>query len=231
MTLYVFPAHRFNPDPVKADVVPRVVSGGTALSGDEDVIQADGGGRWEINYGEIDVDGVELQRLWDAWTGHLSGGVQPILVPILSLATAPRPIAGNGLADPSDFYDDDDYFPTDVRFASPLIVAAVSASAALRATTLQVAVSQGAAIQPGMKFSIGYRAYKVERVTARSGMTATCIVSPPLREAVSVGAAVNFDWPVVVCRAVVGQDLAATVTLGMFGTTTVSFVEDTSYAG
>jgi hypothetical protein len=226
MPIFVFPAHLFNPDPVKADVVPRVISGGTALNGEEDVIQTDGGGRWEISYGEMDVDSPYLQRVWDAWTSHLSGGAQTVLVPLLSLGTAPRPVAGNGIADPSDFVADDDYFPTEVRYAAPHISATVSASAALRATTLQLTVSQGAEIQPGMKFSVDGRGFKVERVLSRSRMTATCKVAPPAREAIPAGTSADFEWPVVRCRAAIGQDLSAAISLGMFGTTSISFVED-----
>lgn len=223
--MFIFPAHRFNPDPVKADVVPRVISGGTALSGEEDVIQTDGGGRWEISYGEMDIDGPDLQRLWDAWTGHLAGGAQSVLVPLLSLGTAPRPAAGRGFADPSDIWADDDYFPTEVRFAAPHIVAVVGADAALRATTIEIVIQQGSRVRPGVKFSIGPRAYKVGRVTARDDLSATCIITPPLREPVTSGATINFDWPVVEARAALGQDLGALISLGMFGTTAISFVE------
>ncbi|WP_218000325.1 hypothetical protein [Sphingomonas soli] len=209
--------------------MPRVLSGGTALSGEEDVISTDGGGRWEISYGEMDLDNIDLQRAWDAWTAHLAGGAQSVLVPILSLKTAPRPFAGSGLASPSDIYADDDVFPTEVRFASPHIVAVVGADAALRATTVEIVISQGAMIQHGVKFSIGKRGYKVGRVTARDGLSATCKISPPLREAIETGDAVNFDWPVVECRAGIGQDLASAITMGMFGTTSISFVEHITY--
>lgn len=229
MSLAIFPAHVFNPDPVTADVVQRVISGGTALNDVEDVVATDGGGRWQIAYGDVELDSPYLQRLWAAWTSYLAGGARSLLVPILSLETAPRPIAGNGWATPSDIVANDDYFPTSVGFASPYIVAAVTADAALRATTLQIAVSQGAQIEPGMKFQVGVRAHKVEQVTARSGLAATVKISPPLRDAVSAGAPVNFDWPCVVCRGVVGQDIAASIVLGMFGNTTISFVEDTGY--
>lgn len=227
--MFIFPAHLFNPDPVKVDVVPRVISGGTSLSGDEDVIETDGGGRWEISYGNMDVDGIHLQRVWDAWTSHLAGGAQTVLVPILSLGTAPRPVAGGHLADPSDIYADDDFFPTEVRFGSPHIIATVIADATLRATTLQISVAQGARVEPGMKFSVNNRGFKIERVLSRAGMAATCKVSPPAREAIVAGTAANFDWPVVLCRAVIGQDLSAAISLGMFGETSISFVEDTSY--
>lgn len=228
--MFIVPAHVFNPDPVTADVVPRTISGGTAISGEEDVIQTDGGGRWEVSWGEIDLDTVYQRRLWDAWTSHLAGGSQPVLVPLLSVDTAPRSVAGNGLAVPSDLYVDDEWFPTEARFASPHIVAAVGTNAALRATTLTIVISQGAAVQPGVKFSIGRRAYKVERVLSRNGLAATCKISPPLREPATAGGAVNFDWPVVQCRAVIGQGLAAQVSYG-FSTVSVSFVEDFGNGG
>lgn len=231
MSLPIFPAHLFNPDPVKADVVARVVSGGTALNGDEDVIETDGGGRWEISYGEIDLDTPHLRRVWDAWTSELAGGARTVLVPLLSLETAPRPVAGSGLADPSDLIVDDEFFPTEVRFAAPYIVATVTANAALRATTLSLVVTQGARVEPGMKFSVGIRGFKIDRVVSRSGMSAVVRVSPPAREPIAAGAAANFDWPVVACRGVVGQDLAASIALGMFGETSVSFVEDANYGG
>jgi hypothetical protein len=229
----VVPSHLFNPDPVSADVVSRVISGGTALSGEEDVIATDGGGRWEISYGEMDIDhnGEDpyLQRVWDAWTSHFAGGAQSFLMPLLSLATAPRPIGGNQLATPSDIYADDDYLPTEVRFSSPHIIAAMGDDVALRATTMEIVITQGAAVQPGMKFSVGTRAYKIERVLSRDGLTAVCKTAPPAREAIEQGAEVNFDWPVVECRAVIGQGLAASMMQGMFGTVALAAVEHVTY--
>ncbi len=227
---YVFPAHIFNPDLVRADVVPKVVSGGTAINGEEDVIATDGGGRWEISYGQINLDDPDTLRLWEAWMAHLAGGAQSILVPLLSLSTAPRGVGGNGLAAPSDVYADDEEYPTEVRFASPSIVANVVDDAALRATSLTILVTQGATIKAGSKFSIGSRGYKVERVTARDGMEATCRITPPLREPVSADDAVNFDWPVVECRAVPAQDFAVASMLGMYADTQISFVEHVTYA-
>lgn len=228
--MFIVPAHVLKPNPVRADVVPRVIRGGVALDDQEDVIQTDGGGRWNINWGEIDLDDIYNRQLWDAWTAHLAGGAQSVLVPILSLETAPRPIAGNGLAVPSDIVANDDWFPTSVGFASPHIIATVGADAAVRATSIVIDVGQGSEILPGMKFGLGgNRAYKVERVTARDGLTATCKITPPLRAAIEAGDPVEFDWPVVECRAVIGQTLAPDISFGLFGTVSVSFVEHITY--
>lgn len=227
--VYVFPAHRFNPDPVSADVEVTTISGGTAINGEEDVIATDGGGRWKITYSDIGLDDPELVRLWEAWRGELAGGATSVLVPILSLSTAPRPSDGQELLDPSDIYADDPEFPTEVRFRQPYIVAEVAADAALRATTLEIEVTQGSRAQAGQKFSIGTRAYKIVRVTARDGQSATCKILPPLREAVTTGAAIDFNWPVVECRLAVGQDNPLSVMLGTFADTSISFVEHVTY--
>jgi len=228
--MFVFPAHLFNPQTVRAGIMPNVISGGTAISGDETVIQTDGGGRWRIEYNGIDIDDPELERLWDQWVSYLSGGSRTVLVPLLSLATAPRPYVGGPDADPSNMIWDDDAFPTFVRFASPHIIANTVGAAALRATTTTINVAQGARIRGGEKFSSGNRAYLIERVTARTGQQATCIISPPLREPFAAGAAVNFEWPLVQCRAEIGQSLIPEMEMGMYSTVSISFVEDFSNA-
>jgi len=227
--LAIFPAHRFNPPQIKAGVVENVISGGVALSGDEDVISTDGGGRWRVTYSGIAIRTVALQRLWDQWVSHMAGGAQPILLPLVSLTTAPRPFAGNGLARPSAIYANDSQFPTEVRFASPYIVATTVGAVAPRATTITIAVAQGARIQGGERCSIGSRALKIERVLSRpTQMSAVCKVSPPTREAIASGTSVNFEWPVVQAKAVPGQDLDPDIAYGRNGTVSITFVEDFS---
>lgn len=227
--MFVFPAHRFNPNPVKAGVVERVVTGSESIAGDEDVVSTDGGGRWTIEYGEIDLDDPDMKRLWTMWSGHLAGGAQVVLVPVLTLDTAPRPFAGSGPATPSDILTDDPDFPQSVGFAGTYIVANVAADAALRATTIEIEVSQGAQIKGGEVFSLGDRAHEIVRVTGRDGSKATCLIRPPLRGAVEEGASVNFDWPVVRCRMSPDQDTIPAMSLG-YGSSAVSFVEDFSDA-
>jgi len=228
--VYIFPSHFFNPTNVRAGVVSTVISGGTAISGDETVIQTDGGGRWRIEYSDIDIGDPELERLWNQWVSYLRGGARAVLVPVLSIRTAPRPYVGGDDTDPSDLFWDDDAFPTFVRYASPHIVANLVGDAPLRATSLTLNVSQGARIRGGEKFSIGNRAYLIERVTARAGQQATCVISPPLRAGVANGSAVNFEWPLVQCRAELGQSLIPDMELGMFSNVSISFVEDFSNA-
>lgn len=228
MALPIFPVHLFRPSAVKADVRASLISGGVSLSGEEDVIQTDGGGRWEITYSGINLRTPEMLRLWDMWTSFMPG--QVFLVPLVSVSTSPRPSAAGGLARPSAILANDKHFPTEVKYAAPYIVAQAAAAAALRSTSLAINVSQGARIQGGERFSIGERAFKIERVVSQSGQQATVKVSPPARSAVSAGAAVNFEWPVVCCRLAMGQDLAPDIAWGRRAEVSISFVEDFSDA-
>lgn len=218
--MFIFPAHLFNPKEVNARPVQRVMSGGEALNGEEDVIATDGGGRWQIDYSGINLNTVAQQRAWSAWQGYLGGGAVECLVPLLSLQTAPRPFLGKSPARPPALISDDELFPTSVAYSAPYIEAEVGASAALRATSLHILVTTGGEIKGGEKFSIGDRGYRIIRKTA----TNTFQIEPPLRAAVSDGAAVNFDWPVVRCTAVPG-DFEGALTRGRYGEKSISFVE------
>jgi len=218
--MFVFPIHLFNPGDVKADVIGRTITGGEALNGEEDVIATDGGGRWEIYFSKINLNTPDKIRIWDAWQGYLAAGVVECLVPILSLVTAPRPAQGRGFARPSNILADDPVFPTSVTFASPYIIATAGAGA-LRATSIELTVTQGATLKGGEKFSIGGHAYKVIRETAPGIFQ----ITPPLREAVTLGASVEFGWPLVKCRQTPGNSFSPTLSMSKFGEAEISFVE------
>lgn len=229
--MYIFPVHHFRPTSVSAGPVPHVVSGGTDLTGDETTIQADGGGRWAISYSGITLRSTFQLRLWDSWASYLAGGSRAVLCPILSLSTAPRPIAGNGLMHPSKLQADDERFPNSVAFASPYIIARVTAPVAARATIMTIEVEQGAQIAGGEKFAINGRGFLIERVISRPGLqSATVVVSPPAREAIGANTAANFDWPTVQSKVVIGQNLTPNTLFGRTASVSISFVEDFSAA-
>lgn len=231
MALFVFPLHRFNPGTFSADVVAKVISGGTALNDEETVIQTDGGGRWEGSLGEIDLDDPDIQRCWEAWTSYMRGGARAFLMPVPLLDIAPAPSSGMAFLDPSNIEADDDDFPTTVGFASPWIEAEIVGDAALRATTITINVTRGSRLKNGMRFGVGgNRSHKIERIIARDGQQATCVISHPLRAAVADGSPLNFDWPLVQCRGVIGQSLSPTFSLS-WATVALSFVEDFSVVG
>jgi hypothetical protein len=221
--MHIFPVHIFNPSSIRTAVRQRVLSGGQSLDGNETVIATDGGGIWDITYSGIQLRNPQQSRLWDAWAGYLAGGVTECLVPLVSLATAPRGFTGRHVGSVPSLFVDNDEWPQVMRYASPLIVASVGANAALRATVLNVVMTTGAEIKGGEKLSIGNRAYKIIRPLGGGNFQ----IEPPLREAVTLGAPVIFDWPMVKCKMRVGDDPIASMIRGQFsdGVVEINFVE------
>lgn len=219
---YVFPAHIFNPREVSARIVESVISGGKALSGDEDVIATDGGGRWEVSYSGITLRSPTQIRAWEAWEGELARGITDVLVPMLSLGSANRSSHGRGLMAVSKLLYDDPVFPSVVSYSAPHIVAHLGAGASVRATSLNIVVDKGAPLTGGEKFSLAGRGYRVVRETSPGIFK----VEPPLRDAASSGAACNFDWPTVKCRSAPGESWSPTIEYGRRAEVSIRFLEN-----
>lgn len=220
MALFIFPTHHFNPQEVNARPVQQVISGGVSLSGEEDVITTDGGGRWRIDYSGISLRTPFQQRVWSAWAGHLAGGAVECRVPLLSLNTAPRPKAWDRAIPAGKLVWDDPFYASNVGYSQPRIVARIGASAGLRATMLSIVLDSSGRIESGEKFSVNGRAYRIIRRIENLYQ-----IDPPLREPVAANQPIEFNWPVVRARLMAGQDMEGMVRLGRFSDVSVSFVE------
>lgn len=85
---------------------------------------------------------------------------------------------------------------------SGLIVATVAANAAINATSIQITVATGGALEPGQYFSLasGDRLHMIADITNVAGSTYTCTIWPWLRAAVSSEASVNLTRPTCAMR-------------------------------
>lgn len=220
--MFIWPAHIFNPTEITARIVESVISGGTALSGEEDVISTDGGGRWEISFGGITLRSPHQIKVWEAWEGHLKRGAVDCLVPLLSLGHANRSSHGRGLMPVSKLVCDDPIFPTSAEYSTPAIVAHLIGSAPLRATRIRIVVDHGAPLQGGEKFSVGGRAHSVVRPLGNDEFQ----IDPPLRDPLPGGAALVFDYPLVKCRAAPGESWSPTLSFGRRGDAQIRFLEN-----
>ena len=221
--MYIFPVHLLAPREVARYLERQVLSGGTALSGDEDVIEVDGGGRWIVQYEGVQLVDAEQARVWEAWNEYLSGGVNTCLVPLLSFATGPRPSTRlGGPKRPSDLYYDDREWPTELRYAARDHEAEFTSLAALRDTVVGLTVTRGPEISSGQLFSYG--GGRLHRVVRPNGGGAFSIL-PPLREAAAAGAPVSFDFPLVRARMAPSENFAIGLERGRQGEVSVKFVE------
>jgi hypothetical protein len=216
LTLYVWPWRLLTPQKfARPRLASRVTQGPPALSGAVEVNASDGGGRWTFGVSGVALADWETVRIWDAWTAHLRGGARPFVMPFPSLGTAPRAIVGGQPALPGKPAPITDIFGQDPSFGAPLIVASLHSSAALGASSLVIDIATGSALRGGELLAlehatVGWRSYQVGRVTARTGMQFTVDIEPPLREAASSSAAVEFDMP----RCVMALDPSAPGDMG-----------------
>jgi hypothetical protein len=220
--MFIWPANLFNPTEIGARIVESVISGGTSLAGEEDVIATDGGGRWELTFGGITLNTPAKIKAWEAWEGHLARGATDVLVPMISLGHANRPSHGLMSMGVSKLVTDDPVFPTVAYYSSPQIVARVASSALLRATTLFITIDKGAPLVGGEKFSINGRPHRVIRPVGGGAF----LIEPPLREAVSSDTPIIFDWPLAKCRSAPGESWSPTLRYGRFGDASIRFLEN-----
>lgn len=220
--MLVFPTHLLGFSGIAADIERRVTSGGTSLSGQDDVVASDGGGRFFVEFSEPYLDQREVALAWRAIAAKLGDGPVPIIVPIGDLRHQ---------------FDQDIRVPhslpwwTEAEYISSEVGATASAAAALRDVALEVAISfLPGPLLAGMWLSIDHptfrhRAYRIAEVVSQDTASASLLLSHPLREAVSVGTPIEFVDPRCVCH-VDGTMLSPTT----FGFTDVStslrFVED-----
>lgn len=230
--MLTFPTHLFNPARIAMRPAGSTLLGGEALSGEQDVIKTDGGGYWVVSMSGIELTTPDLIRAWRAWEDTLESGTVKVLVPVADVRNAPRPVIGGRLGSPSRLHasSDDPYFPEAVAFATPFIVARITASAALRATVVTISMDRGHRLRGGEVFAInhptqGRRCYRVRRVLARSGQMATVSIRTPLREAVVAGTSVDFDWPSLVAVLVPDADISPDISYGRSGTVDILFRE------
>jgi hypothetical protein len=222
----VFPTRLFYFQGIDPEIDRRVVSGGVAVSGDEDTIGTDGGGRVTVELSSADLDSPKVAAAWSAIDALSDGGPVPFIVPLTDarrqmMGTVTTPIGGLPWWSEADFADTAPH-------------AFLTASAALRATTIAVDVTNlPAAIHAGIWLSIDHpvmrhRAYKIAEVKSDNGSVAVLSIRPPLRRAAMGGAAVEFLDPKCVMR--IDGGLKSASMFGYVEPGSVRFVEDFSGA-
>lgn len=216
--MIVFPTQRFCFERHDADIERRSISGGVAISGDEDVIQTDGGGRLFCEFENAFLDDPDVALDWRGISAAGDGGATPMIVPFGDIR---HQLVGNIFAPDGPGDKESDYPPTSDNVT-------VSTAAPLRATTIDLKVSYlPGPVRKGMWLSIDHpimrwRAYRIAAVLADDGRWVTVQVRPPLREAVAMDTPVEWANPRCVMR--IDGEMRSPTTLG-YAEGSVRFVE------
>lgn len=219
----VFPTARFFFQGHSAELERRTISGGQALSGSEDLIAADGGGRWVAEFNEAYLDNPAIAVAMRALDALSDGGATPLIVPFADarhqlMGNVTVPIGGLPWWEEADFADSEPH--------SLLLNAAP-----LRATQITVSVnSLPGPVRAGITLSLDHatmrhRAYRIAEVLSDNGAQAVLSIRPPLREATLGGMSVEILDPKCVMRVEGGMPTPATMG---FAEGSVRFVEDFS---
>lgn len=200
MALKVLAPCIYAPDGFDADIEGRTIAGGESLSGAQDLIRTDGGGRVVVELADPFLDEPEAALAWRAIAAYLDGGAQPIIVMICDARH--QPTAGPVTVPHSDgapFSDETEYSQSDSEVS-------IAADAALRATVLDLDITtMPRGFLGGEWLSIDHpihrwRAYRIAEVLEQTATTARVSVRPPLREAVLAGTQVELAAPRCVMR-------------------------------
>lgn len=215
------------------NVVGNVAGSGQTTSGSVSV-RTDGGGLWMASINVIrisnDRDGRNADtNLWRAVRQICNGGVTPIIVPRNDVLFRPWPVgldASVGLDVP---HDDDSYFSDDADYHQTVIDIACGPGA-LRATTLDIAVTYAGELVGGEAFSIehptvGWRMYEIATVEMSDAESGVITFNPPLREAVSGGTKLEFDRPRCLMKLATPGAMDLNVTAQPYNQPSVKFIE------
>lgn len=210
---------------VSFDIAPRTLAGPTSVSGKTQTVSTDAG-IWKVTLGAIVIRDRQTRLAFRAFANLLEGRLNPILVP---RCRADQPVPSGAVA--AGLYDqiphsDDTLFDDDSGYSQTVIDVEASSGASARAVSMAITINYAGTIEPGMDFSVGERMYRVRSVVYASASSATITFRPPLREAVSAGAVLNFDDPVCRMRLVSDDQMDLELQMRRFGSPTVQFVED-----
>lgn len=189
-----FPTALFGFLDQEIDIERQTLKGGTSLSGDEDRVSTDGGGRVFADFSNGALVDRDKVLAWRALATILEEGITPIVVPFCDIRH--QPFGGEHLVPHSDTT----FFSDGSGYAGGGPIAQTATALDLRATSALFTVALPQPLLGGEWFSIqhatkGWRAYKVRTVEAQDAGTATVTFRPPLREAVEAGQIVDFENP------------------------------------
>ena len=222
-----FPCSILKPVSFRLDIVGSVVSGGITAGGQQQRVSALGGGLWALQLEFNTLRTPDQIRTWRALQYGQLAGVVPVNVSICDLRQAPRP--SNWMPAGGVPHSDGTSFGDDTLYIGSTIGAAMTADAALRATTITVEFSGDAEPLGGEYFSMSYGEgmHELHVVTsvAENGDGYDIGFTPPLRAAHSSGDALNFDNPTGTFVMASPDAMAMATEMGRRGTGQATFIE------
>lgn len=226
--MLTFPYETIRARSYSLDLVGSVISGGITSAGQQQRVNAAGGGLWSLRLGFNRLNTPDQIRSWRAIQYGSQGGVVPVNIAICDLRQAPRP--SNWAPSSGVPHSDGSSFSDTSLYASPSISAVLASDAPLRATTVRMTFDGDSVPLGGEFFSLGYgddqnEIKAVLTATHVSGNTYDLTFVPPLRAAHTAGESVNWDHPTGTFVLAQNDSMSLNVEFGRWGNGEAAFVE------
>lgn len=223
-----FPYQTLKHRSFRLDLVGSVISGGITNAGQQQVVNATGGGLWALQLEFPTLRTADQIRTWRVVQFASQGGVVPFNISICDLRQAPRP--SDWLPPVGVPHSDDSPFSDDSLYASETIVGTLSADAAVRATTVSMILEGDGVILGGEFFSLSYgddlnELHVVTQATQTTPNNFDVTFLPPLRAAHLSGETVIWDHPTGTFRMAQQDSMSAALEYGRFSNGSAAFVE------
>lgn len=228
-----YPSTLFAEGRLQWELMGTTIGSGQTASGAMPVTRLDGGGRWKATFSEVGLWSADHLRTWRALAAVCDGGAQPVVFQNRESAeTAPWPLVGGQIVTsfPVVGHSDGSLFSDGTGYASNVINAKSKNAAALRATSMTVAMNAGGQLRGGEHFSIDHpemrwRMYRVRSAVDNGDGTFAITFRPPLREAIAAATELEFDHPRCVMRLASPDAMDATLEDVFFGRPSIALIE------
>ena len=223
----------FSSDDIRVD--GSAMSGGTSLSGYEDVIRTDGGGIWRADFGDgdfgdRDAAGRAETLAWRALNAGMQGGAVAVIVKFCDRLH--QPVSGDRLLTP---HSDQTPFADAALYQSPgasaVVVYVVNGqSGGNRATVIDIRLTGPLPLIGGERFGYegangwGERSAEIYAIEDRGGGVTRIMFQPPIRGGIAAGDTLDFDNPG--CQMRRTSPASNPLSMGAFSSASISFQED-----
>jgi hypothetical protein len=225
--MLTFPYSTIKPRSFRLDLVGQVISGGITADGQQQRVNASGGGLWALQMDFPRLNTPDQIRAWRVVQYGSQGGVVAVNIAICDLRQAPLPSSYTSGGVP---HSDGSSFSDSTLYSSDIILSTLATGAALRATTIRVTFDGDSVPLGGEYFSLAYgvdrhELHAVTGVTHVSGNTYDLTFVPPLRAAHDAGETVTWDHPTGTFVLAQADSMSLGLSYGRWGEGQAAFVE------
>lgn len=220
----MWPTQVLWPSGVSLDLASRSLAAPASVSGASQVVASDAG-IWKLTFRDLSIATDTQLACFRGIAGLLEGRLNPIVVPLFPHERRLQPVLDAGFIAEVP-HEDDTLFDDGTGYVGSTTSMHFAADVGVRAVSATVMIDYGGTLQPGQRFSVGERLYRLHTVVYSSDSKASVTFRPPLREAVKSGTYLEFDEPKIRVRLATDGEMDLPLDHNVTGVISINFIED-----